>query len=623
VEVSPGQDSVDVGDSLRFAATVKSAVGNVLVGMPVTWTTYEDKASIGADGVVTGRGAGYARVYARSGTRVGYAELMVCARPAPGEVVAILDWGPIDFCLGARQGGAEYTLVGGYPVHEGNLAIRATLTATGQVPVSGAPLPIRRAPPPQVRAGSPRLALDARREWAANQRVREQTPRLSPAAVREYARGETLGPGGPRRDITPGVPAVGDRMVLHTGQTCINPPPPRPGRVTAVSAHAVVVADSANPAGGFTTAEYAALAQRFDDVVWPAVAGAFGVPSDLDGNGRVVLFYTRVMNELTPAGAAEVTGGSFFRLDLYPTYQCGGGNAGEILYLAVPDPGGAVNGNAFSKAAISGLTARAQAHHLQHLINASRRLYVTHANFETAWVDEAMSGIAQELAFYAAAGRVPHGNLAAANVLDGGAVESAFYEFMSDNLRNFAQYMRNPEGQSLYGGDPAAYGAGWSFLRYADDRVAGSGLNVWSRLTDGTTPLTFPPRGSYENLAEALQISEHELLGWVGEWQVATYADDIAPGAPIQTVFRVSSWNLRSIYGAPGLDPTVGGGGYPLAVHNPASGVADSVMVVPGGAAYMRFGVPEGGRVAIHAEDGWSPGGLIGPWQTIYVVGRK
>src|SRR5205814_2024452 len=62
-----------------------------------------------------------------------------------------------------------------------------------------------------------------------------------------------------------------------------------------------------------------------------------------------------------------------------------------------------VNGNtSFTKNFVSHLTVSTTAHEFQHLINASRRLYVntTATDFEEVWLNEGLSHVAEELLFY-------------------------------------------------------------------------------------------------------------------------------------------------------------------------------------------------------------------------------
>jgi hypothetical protein len=105
----------------------------------------------------------------------------------------------------------------------------------------------------------------------------------------------------------------------------------------------------------------------FDTLVAPVNELAFGTPTDIDHNGRVVIFFTRAVNELTPSGAAFYYGGFFHPRDLLPrrrdgvTY-CEGSNEGEMFYMFVPDPDGVVNGNIRRRGFVDSVTVGTIAH---------------------------------------------------------------------------------------------------------------------------------------------------------------------------------------------------------------------------------------------------------------------
>jgi hypothetical protein len=211
--------------------------------------------------------------------------------------------------------------------------------------------------------------------------------------------------------------AVGDlvRLNARTSAACDTATAEfRTGRVMVVSERAIVVADTGNPAGGFSEAEYAGVAAAFDTLVYPVDVRHFGEPTDLDGNGRAIIFYTRAVNALTPPNAGFVIGGFFWNRDLFPRTgadACPGSNDGELFYMLAPDPAGTINGNRRSKDSVLSSTVSVIAHEFQHLINASRRLYVAKtANYdEVTWLNEGMSHVAEELSFYQAAGLSPAG----------------------------------------------------------------------------------------------------------------------------------------------------------------------------------------------------------------------
>ena len=74
-------------------------------------------------------------------------------------------------------------------------------------------------------------------------------------------------------------------------------PDNRTGRVRVVGTNLIILEDTANPAGGFTQAQYESFAETFDTLVHPAVTAHFGTPNDIDSNGRVVAFFP---SDVTP-----------------------------------------------------------------------------------------------------------------------------------------------------------------------------------------------------------------------------------------------------------------------------------------------------------------------------------
>jgi hypothetical protein len=382
------------------------------------------------------------------------------------------------------------------------------------------------------------------------------------------------------------------------GKSCTEPDN-RTGRVVAISQRAIVVADVNNPTGGFTDDEYRALAADFDNFVYPVGVENFGAPHDVDGNGKSIIFYTRAVNELTPRGQDWYVGGFFFSRDLFPKSDspgfqgCASSNYAEVFYMLVPDPSGAVHGNARSKEFVRGVTVSTLVHEFQHLINASRRLYVvrgagTEWN-EQVWLNEGLSHIAEELLGYRGTPLAPRQNIDAGRVNSSSAALEAFYANHSANFNRLNSYLVNPDTASLIGPDNlATRGAAWQFLRYAADRKGGSESQLWKSLVDAKI-------SGLANLKSALGADPME---WIREWTVAIYADDAVPG--VQAKFTQPSWNFRSIM--PAFKSN--NGRFPLKTRELANGVASSVTVRGGGAAYLRFGVAP----ATHAEVRVDPG---------------
>jgi hypothetical protein len=404
-------------------------------------------------------------------------------------------------------------------------------------------------------------------------------PRMR-AARRWY--GTRSGSGtGPRRSVIARTVAAGDLVSLNTNadDACTNARM-RTGRVAAVGTRSVVVADTGNPTGGFSDADYRSIAATFDTLVAPLGGEAFGEPTDIDDNGKVVLFFTREVNALTPASSGAYVGGFFWSRDLFPqtasvpSDACAGSNAGELVYLMVPDPRGSINGNAFSAADTRGFITGTIAHEYQHLINSSRRLYVntTADAWEETWLDEGLSHIAEELVFYRTSGLTPRANLDATALRRSSRFVSAFNDYQLDNLARYGSFLASTTGNSPYAADDslATRGATWAFLRYAADQQGSDGT-VWRQLVNA-------PSSGFANLRG---VFGSDLTSLVRDWSTAVLTDDLTG---VAARWQQPSWGFRSIFAA--LDV-----GFPLVTASLASGVARTVTLVPGGSAFLRFGV--------------------------------
>jgi hypothetical protein len=251
-------------------------------------------------------------------------------------------------------------------------------------------------------------------------------------------------------------------------------------RVEAIGDKSMILSDTLNPKGGFTTDDYKRYAAKFDTLIYPLDEGAFGAPTDIDHNGRVGIIFTRAVNELTPRGANTYVGGFTFSRDLFPLVatsrvpDCATSNQGEFFYALAPDPTGVVNGNRRSTAFVDSATVPVLAHELQHLINASRKIYVntSAAAFEDQWLDEGLAHIAEELLFYREGGSGPRRNIAASDIQSSARTLAAFNEDMSGNASRYRSYLVAPSENSPYASDDSlsTRGAAWSWLRFLADR---------------------------------------------------------------------------------------------------------------------------------------------------------
>jgi hypothetical protein len=468
-------------------------------------------------------------------------------------------------CLAATTTGGEYAFVPYFDSSVPSANTTLTLTAYG-ISAPGSLADIRLAGHGTIaspsRADLNRVAFEDR---LASLAEGELAPRVSSArawyaqrvAVRKSAMLDAV------------VPKVGDRMTLNTNSLdyCVNAQM-RTGRVVAVTQHAVVLADTANPANGFSDAEYAAYGAAFDTVSYLVDVANFGEPTDIDNNGgRVILFFTHAVNE---NGAGVL--GFFFGRDLLPKVgefgSCPGSNVGEIVNLFVPD-------NVTPKSYVTTKIVGTLSHEFQHLINAARRLYINKsaAISEERWLNEGLSHIAEELTFYRASGLTPRQNIGSA-ALASGSPATAFSLYGTDNISRLREYIRSPDTQSPIGVDDndddfGTRGAIWSYLRYvADQRFSQTESTLWAKLVNSNS-------AGLQNLYDVVGSDARAMMH---DWTLAILLDDFATG--VAAKYQMPSWNYRQVASPYGLT---------LKWSPLTNNATTTVTLQAGGTSFARF----------------------------------
>jgi len=373
-------------------------------------------------------------------------------------------------------------------------------------------------------------------------------------------------------------------------------------KLVAQGSKVQIFEDMANPAGGFTPTDYQQIAAAFDNQIWPVDTRHFGEPSDLDGNGRVVILYTRAVNALTPANVNYVVGGFFYSRDLFPKVAtpsqgaCPASNEAEMFYMLAPDPNGEVNGNRRTAESVRRSTLSTVAHEFQHLINASRRLFIVRAPGnqwnEEVWLNEGLSHIAEELNYYAGSGLAARANIGIAQITASQGALDAFNTYGISNFGRVGEFYRDVSNQSPIQSDDdlSTRGAAWAFLRYAADQRGGDERDVWFNLVNS-------PNSGVNNVQTVLGT---DVLARIRDWNVAMYADDI--GLPVAAKFTMPSWDMRSV-----LSNRAFGNGFPLTVTQLANGTPTTVGMVGASSSYLRFGVAAGGTGDVRLSSPGSP----------------
>ncbi|WP_420126620.1 Ig-like domain-containing protein [Longimicrobium sp.] len=608
VVVAPAERTISAGETVQLGASARDDESQLVPDVEFQWTSLEQEvATVTQTGLVTGVRTGSARIMVTAQGKADTATITVlgtsaeCDAPGAGITLAVGQSvqrsgaaGSL-LCLEGGAGGAEFTVIpfNGSRALGSNLSVRAM--AAGVSTVSGPPSPSL-SPSSVLLGGLGDANVLPGRDGGFHARLNQAAyDRLRPMAA--GARAAYRRRTGARLQMNAEPPAVGSTLTLNTStDSPCDVADNRTGRVVAVSQRAVVVADVNNPANGLTTADYEHVAATFDTLVYPINVANFGAPGDVDLNGRSIIFYTRAVNELTPANVDYVVGGFFYVRDLFPRqpngvapFICQTSNQAEIFYMLAADPTGVVNGNQRSTADVLESTIATVGHEFQHLINASRRLYVLETdNFdEDVYLNEGLSHIAEELLFYHRAQRAPRQNLGNSILATGTASRDAFVLFGSQNETRYAEYLENPETNSPYedSDDLGVRGAAWAFLRYAADQRAGDDAAFWMALVNNEVT-------GLDNLQEVLGKDPIPVFR---DFAVSVYTDDAVPGIP--ALFTQPSWNHRSLF------QNVSGG-FPLRVRPLTSGVPVNVTLTAGGASYLRAGVAAGRRGSLQLTAG-------------------
>lgn len=624
VVTTPDRAYVGQGDTIRIFANARDQYGNNVEGQAITFSTLDATiATVSSTGLVTSLSQGVARIVAAAS---GKSTTVLVTVGAPGSTncgplpVITLALGEVmtpendaagaRVCLMAPAGiNAEYalTMISTTPLF--STVISVDVFAFGN--------------------RGPLTAADANPFLAQNRRANTEATSESPTApegfaiassnqwrsAREPERFELQRRATERRELTPLVatarewraqpngvaalsvaapePKVGDVMTLNANaiQACSSPNN-RASRVVAVGTRSVVVADNENPSGGYTDAEYASIAATFDTLIYPLDTTAFGAPSNVSVHGKILLFFTRSVNALTPVSTNSFTiGGFFFSRDLYPKVAknglgaCAGSNEAEMFYLLVPDPNGEVNNNKRTKDAVTTLNLGTIAHEFEHLINAGRRLYVnTNATpNEETWLDEGLAHTAEELLYYRVSGFTSRQNLNLSQV----TTQSAnFANYASQNFSRLYQFLINPELNSPYAPNDslATRAATWHFLRFAAGRQGAAGEAAFYRA------LVNSQTSGRTNLANVLGGSA-QLANYLRDWTVSIIADDFSTAVTtaLDPRYIMPSWNFRSIF--PGLRIGSGSvlGVYPINSRSLLSGAPQRITLAGGASSYVRF----------------------------------
>jgi len=487
----------------------------------------------------------------------------------------------------AGDGTAEYLVIAQAASTVGSATHPVTLfglagIATAPAQVEGV-LPLLRAPARMAGPVTRDTAAWRELPFAEAARRADDVQTLWDARLRAVERELTAGRGAATADRVGGpaaveapaaVPSVGERRTFSVYRG-----PGDFAQVTAeakyVGTHAALFVDVDAPAGGFTQEDLALFSDRFDDMMHPAVTESFGSESDLDGNERVIMLFTPVVNALTPSGSTGFIGGFFFGVDLLLDQP--GSNGGEVFYSLVPDPSG-IYGDPRSTDALLAVVPAVLAHEFQHMVNFNERILKLGAEGnEAVWLSEALAQYAEEL-------------VARRYEAEGDAESVSLFR---DGVRSRARrYLARPDTVSLivsFGqGTLAERGAGFLFTAYLAGRF---GAQLPGRLT--RTTLT-----GVNNVETQTATTWTDLLE---DWWAAIWLDGL--GIAPSPLFY-ADMELRTFLGTPFplVPESIEGGDFVRTLALRSSAPAYYIVEPSaGGSVSLRLGGEGGGASAPQA----------------------
>ena len=602
--------SVFIDGTLALNAAAFDASNKTVSGQTFTWSSSNPLiATVNSSGVVTGVSAGVATISAAIGAIVGQTTISVgpsssqllCSSVTPltlnvGDVHPLTGLERSSLCINGGAG-TEYVLVAfNSALDTTTTANVVSLQATNTIAVGNAPSPlVVDAGPRFARQPAPRNV-----EWEMQLRAserRELNPKF--AAAREWYTNRTKPIIRPRgfSAITnvPATPAIGSIITLNgNASSACGTVQPHGAAIVAVSSHAIIAVDTLAPPNGFTTADYQGFAATFDTLIFPLDTLNYGAPTDIDGNGRVLLFFSQLVNQLSPAGSSSYVGGFFYSRDLFPLVNtgnlaaCAGSNVGEMFYLPVADVAQIYNDHFRDKPTVTAQTYTTIVHEFQHLINSGRHLYIntTATRLEESWLDESQAMLAQELLYFKVSGFTPKSNLNWTTISTGsnanGTQLSLVNAYLVQGLGAVNNYLLTDETSTPYNNSEnlGTLGAGWLFMRYILDQSPGVQA-TYTRAIDNAVVTGFA------NLENVFSLTPAALASSYQSWAIAQYLD--GTGVSSNPIYSNPSWDMRTVIPNALFFST-----FPMKTRRLLTGSPVSIGLRGGAATYLRFRVSAG-----------------------------
>ena len=404
VTVTPASQTVDQGATLQFQASAKDQSGNTMSGQTVTWSSSNIQvATISGSGLATAVAAGTSAITATVGGVAGSAVLTVaqsvCANPktvalSPGQAQAYAASDCILLPSGASGDRYRVTLLRSMTSGTAEDVVTATLKVTGVGVSQLVPMPSPIAMFEPLDGGIP--GLDAP-EIRRGIRIAEATSRFhnemrdkEERLMREVGLENLVVAStrsGPARVVAQADSPSKITLDTSTGSDCTTS---AAAKKTALKIYEtddlVFYQDSTqNATDPFTVANASKMASYYTTHSKQMIIDYFGKPSDIDNNGKVVVFVTPIVKDDV---AAFVWSGDFFT-----TSSCASSNERELIYF----------NHDIIKSMDNGVHQALEtlAHEMKHVVSIYNRIAASRragsSQYHPQWVEEGTAEIAGEM----------------------------------------------------------------------------------------------------------------------------------------------------------------------------------------------------------------------------------
>lgn len=308
------------------------------------------------------------------------------------------------------------------------------------------------------------------------------------------------------------------------------------GRLRYLGEHLGIYLDTAAKTS-YTDFELEKLANLFDKDLYHIGLDAFGPESDIDNNGKVLVFLTPKVNALVASTDCIARGfvtGFFYGRDLLPSTP--NSNRGEIFYALVPDPSGKYS-CPHASPDVQRLVSSTFVHEMQHMISYFHHVVARGGEPESHWINEGLSHIAEELAsrLYEVRYPPPLNRSTPTQIFPDSAGP-----FIGQLLMNAYLYLASSATHSVTTFDGTGSleerGGAWLFLRWLGDQ---KGEGMYKRLV----------QTSQTGIANVEARAGEPFAKLFGDFSVALWADSL-PGAPRSAMaprYRFATRNLRQL----------------------------------------------------------------------------